>query len=89
MKNFTFKVEVDGDSMLEITTASLQNSYDEMVRYLKDYESNTMKFMSVFSTDKEEDMKQLLQMKDALVTVAKWYGVDLAPAKKSSKKKSD
>lgn len=95
MGDFSFTVKVDGDSALEITKASLQDSYNSMVEYLNEYADNSRKFIAVFSTNKQTDIAQLTKMRDAIAFVAKeWYGFDFepkkvkpAPVKKATKKK--
>jgi formyltetrahydrofolate synthetase len=70
-----WKAEIDSDVADNIAVRSLISSHRTMVENLENYKIPDHRWIATFSTDEEEDIKQLKKMRDALALVINhWYG---------------
>jgi hypothetical protein len=70
-----WKAEIDLDVADNIAVQSLIRSHQTMVECLEDYKVHDHRWIAVFDTNEEEDIKQLKKMRDALALVINhWYG---------------
>jgi hypothetical protein len=69
------KLEISSDLLEEITAAELQRTLKSLQKDIKDRKAG--KKISIFSTDKAEDVAELKRHIEAFKLVLKYYGVEL------------
>ena len=72
-------IEINEEQLDDAMLASLKGSYDYFKQQYEKYLDGVTDFISIFSTDKAEDMSQLLNHCNALRLIIEWMGGEVVP----------
>ena len=72
-------IEINEEQLDEAMLASLKGSYDYFKQQYEKYLDGVTDFISIFSTDKAEDMSKLLNHCNAFRLIIEWMGGEVDP----------